>query len=314
MMKTVSELTDFYYKELFTVLKDLDDERKGLRYRLIIIFIIYTLFFFIIYLNLQEFIGFIVVIYIALGAFIYKYLTKDYVKNFKEQIIKPLIENIDKNLNYSENLHVSEYIFNRSNLFTTPDKLSGNDYVHGIIDGTKIEFSDIYAQKRRRDSKGHTHWETIFRGLFISAEFNKNFKGSTVILPDVAQNTFGDVIGSMLQSYNLGRDELVKMDSVEFEREFVVYGTDQIEARYILSNSLMEKLLNYVKRSKHKIHISFVGNHIHLAISYNKDMFEPTIFTSLLEYKVAIEYLNTLHLAIGIVDELKLNQKIWSKI
>lgn len=47
---------------------------------------------------------------------------------------------------------------------------------------------------------------------------------------------------------------------------------------------------------------------------FNKDRFEPSVFHSLLKYKIAMEYVQTLHLAIGIVEELKLNQKLWSKL
>jgi len=103
------------------------------------------------------------------------------------------------------------------------------------------------------------------------------------------------------------------MDDTEFEKEFVIYSSDQIEARYILSHSLMKKLLHFQNKSDHPVYISFVGNHIHMAVYYNKDLFEPSVFRSLLEYKIAMEYVKTLHLAIGIVDELKLNQKLWSK-
>ena len=50
-----------------------------------------------------------------------------------------------------------------------------------------------------------------------------------------------------------------------------------------------------------------------MAIEYNKDLFEPSVFHSLLEYKIAMEYIQTLHLALVIVQELQLNQKLWSK-
>jgi len=103
------------------------------------------------------------------------------------------------------------------------------------------------------------------------------------------------------------------MDDPEFEKGFVVYSTNQIEARYILSHSLMKKLLAFKHKSKHPVHISFIGDHIHMAIDYDKDLFEPAIFNSLLDYKVSMEYFKTLHLVIGIVQELKLNQKLWSK-
>ncbi len=321
-MKSVSELTDFYYTTLFPTLEELDKQRKQLRYRVVMIGIFYTFIFFLIFIAVIDFntntsgdaLAFIAFAYIGLGGIIYKFLTKDYRAEFKSKIIKPLIAAIDQQLFYVTNMHVPQRLFERSRLFTSkPDRISGNDYVHGNIKGTKIEFSDIHAEKRHRNSKGKDSWITIFKGLFIIAEFNKKFKGKTIILPDTAQNTFGDLIGGWLQSKNIARDELVKMDNPEFEKEFVVYSTDQIEARYLLSHSLMKKLLLFQKKSEHPVYISFIGNHIHMAIYYNKDLFEPSLFHSLLKYKIAMEYVSTLHLAVGIVEELKLNQKLWSK-
>jgi len=312
-MKSVSELTDFYYKNLFPTLEILEKDRKQLRSRIIVFGVVLTIFALFLASVLINNIDFIIVGYIIIGGILYKFLVKDYTKEFKQKIIRPLIHAIDSKLNYSESLHVAQAHFNKSDLFSTPDRLSGNDLVRGKIENINIQFSDIHAQKKHRDSKGRTSYSTIFQGLFIVSEFNKNFHGQTVILPDTAQSTFGNLIGNWLQSKNMSRDELVKMDDTEFEKEFVVYSTDQVEARYILSHSLMKKLLDFKKRSKHPLHISFIGSNIHMAIEYNKDLFEPTVFSSLLDYKVAKEYVQTLHLSIGIVQELKLNEKLWSK-
>ena len=318
-MKNTSELTDFYYKTLYPTLQKLEEDRKHLRQKVITVGITYSIIVFLIsfliipFIESLDTIGFIGGGYVIIGIIIYKSLIKDYTKEFKQDVIKPLIEAIDDKLLYNCDHHVTEHIFRRSDLFTTPNRMNGNDYVSGNIDGTKIEFSDIHAEKRHKDSKGRESWSTIFKGLFIVAEFNKNFHGKTLVLPDVAQSTFGDLIGNWLQSNNFSRDELVKMDDTEFEKEFVVYSSDQIEARYILSHALMKKLLLFKNKSEHPIYISFIGNHIHMAIYYNKDLFEPSVFRSLLEYKIAMEYVKTLHLAISIVDELKLNQKLWSK-
>jgi hypothetical protein len=313
-MKSVSQLTDFYYKKLYPSLQKLEKERKDLKTRIIVIGVIFTTLAILLALAFVDQINFIIFAYIAIGAILYKYLIKDYTKEFKHKVIRPLINAIDENLNYSETLHVAQRHFDTADLFSTPDRLSGNDLVKGVVDGINIEFSDLHAEKKHEDSKNRTSYSTIFKGLFIVSDFNKLLKGQTVVLPDTAQSTFGNLIGNWLQSKNMARDELVKMDDVEFEKEFVVYSTDQIEARYILSPSLMKKLLTFKKKSKHPIHISFIGSHIYMAIEYNKDLFEPTVFSSLLDYKVAMEYVQTLHLAIGIVKELKLNEKLWSKI
>ena len=312
-MKSISDLTDFYYKNLFPTLEKLETDRKSLRHRIIIVGSIYTIIAALFAYELSDYLDFIFFAYVALGAFIYKLMVHDYTHDFKMSIIKPLIHAIDNSLLYSSTTHVSEYIFNRSDLFSKPDRMNGNDYVKGRIDDINIQFSDIHAEKRHRNSKGRDSWSTIFKGLFIVSDFNKHFQGETVVLPDTAQSTFGNLIGNWLQSKNMAREELVKMDDPEFEKEFVVYSTDQIEARYILSHSLMKKLLLFKKKSKHPISISFIGSHIHMAINYDKDLFEPSIFRSLLDYKVAMEYVKTLHLAIGVVQELKLNKKLWSK-
>ncbi|WP_373034524.1 DUF3137 domain-containing protein [Sulfurimonas sp.] len=319
-MKTTSELTDFYYKTLHPTLQELEIERKHLRHRIIVVGVIYSLIVLLLAIAIaplvnetSNFIYFTAFGYFALGAIIYKFLIKDYTSVFKQNIIKPLIHAIDEKLSYNSEHHISEHLFKRSDLFGVPDRMNGNDYVRGNIDGTNIEFSDLHAEKRHKNSKGKDNWSTIFKGLFIVAEFNKNFHGKTVILPDTAQSTFGNLIGNWLQSNNFSRDELVKMDDNNFEKEFVVYSSDQIEARYILSHALMKKLLIFKDKSKRPVYISFIGNHIHMAVYYDKDLFEPSVFRSLLEYKIAMEYVKTLHLAISIVDELKLNQKLWSK-
>jgi len=319
-MKSISQLTDFYYKKLYPTLKDLEEDRKKIKKRVsyvgAIYLIIVALVGFAIYEQFSLDILFFFGIFTLVGMkFIYNYFVSDYTVDFKNKIIAPLIYEIDNNLDYSPHLHIPTAEFNHSKLFSMrPDRVSGNDFVRGKIDDIPIAFSDFLAEKKHKDSRDRETWETIFQGLFIISEFPKNFKGETIVLPDSAQKIFGDLIGNWLQSNNYSQNELVKMDNTEFEKEFVVYSTDQIEARYILTPRLMQKLLSYKKKIKHPLSISFIGGKIYMAIEYNDDMFEPAVFRSLLEYKIAMNYIETLHLAVGIVEELKLNQKLWSKI
>ncbi|MDY0116090.1 MAG: DUF3137 domain-containing protein [Sulfurimonadaceae bacterium] len=319
-MKSVSELTDFYYKTLYPKLQKLEVEREKIRFRLIlaIVFIAFIALFIFIALMRQNIISFdFFVIFgifsFAIITFLIKYLSKDYKKRFKDEIFQPLIHAIDPNLKYLEENHLSQSKFEASSLFSTPDRLSGNDHISGIIDGITIEFSDILAEKKQKNSKGKDNWSTLFQGLYIITDFPKNFHGKTLVLPDKAQKTFGNLIGGWLQSNNFSKEQLVKMDDIIFEKEFVVYATDQIEARYILSHTLMQKIVTLKQRAKHDVYLSFKNNHLYIAIAYGKDLFEPTLFSSLLDYKVAMEYIQVLHMTVGLVEELKLNQKLWSK-
>lgn len=319
-MKSVSELTDFYYKTLYPKLQDLEVERTKTRFRLILAIVAVTLIglFIFIILARRNFFSFDLIIILGFFSssiffFLIKYFSSDYKKRFKNEIFEPLIKAIDPKLKYLEDNHVSQHKFSASTLFAHPDRISGNDHISGHIDGVAIEFSDIHAEKKHKNSKNKETWSTLFQGLYIITEFPKDFHGKTLVLPDLAEKVFGNFLGGLFQSNNLSKEQLIKMDNVAFEKEFVVYATDQIEARYILSHTLMQKMLILRQKAKHNVHFAFVRNHLYIAIAYNKDLFEPTLFKSLLNYKVAIEYISVLSMAVGLVEELKLNEKLWSK-
>jgi hypothetical protein len=188
--------------------------------------------------------------------------------------------------------------------------------VSGTMGKTAMRFSEVHAEYKTesRDSKGHrkTHWHTIFKGLFFIADFNKEFRGRTVVLPDTAERLLGR-FGKMLQKMNVSRDDLVKLESPEFEKEFAVYGTDQVEARYILSTSLMERILNFKRKTRVPVSVAFVHSNVYVALQTRKNMFEPRIFRTLVNFDIVAGYLEDLRLAVGIVEELNLNTRIWTK-
>ncbi|MDD2829319.1 MAG: DUF3137 domain-containing protein [Sulfuricurvum sp.] len=320
-MKTLSELTDYYYKELYPSIDELEKTRQEIASRLKLYGGMGLALFGLVAIWCTKTFGLlhpmsiaIAIGFIAVGTIIYRSMTQNYAKDFKEKVITPLINAIDSNLLYNPDLMISQTLFERSQLFNhSIDRYRGNDYVKGSIDGVPIEFSDVHAEYQTRDSKGRTQWHTLFRGLFLVAEFNKHFKSRTVLLPDLAEKTFGNLIGGWLQSLNISRDKVIQLDDPEFEKKFVVYGNDPIEARYILSHSMMNRIVEFQKKISYPLFISFVYNHIHVGIGAGKDLFEPAVFTSLLDYKQAMEYINTLRYTIGLVEELKLNEKLWSK-
>ncbi|MDD2780101.1 DUF3137 domain-containing protein [Sulfuricurvum sp.] len=321
-MKSTSELTDFYYKELYPSINELEETRKQIISQLkfyggmgIVAFALAVLWMGKNFGLLHPLMIGIVIGFIAIASITYRFMTNGYAKDFKAKIITPLIHAIDPHLLYNPDFMISQHLFERSDLFKhSIDRYSGNDYVKGSIDGVPLEFSDVHAEYQTKNSKGNSEWHTLFRGLFLVAEFNKHFKAKTVILPDLAEKTFGNLIGGWLQSMNMSRGKVIQLDDPLFEKHFVVYGNDPIEARYILSHSMMKRIVDFQKKISHPLFISFVHNHIHVGIGTGKDLFEPAVFTSLLDYKQAMEYVNTLQNTIGLVEELKLNEKLWSKV
>ena len=318
-MKTIEELKNYYDTALKDDLVGLEYERKKVAAKVRILHIICgmtagvsaLLFFVITFFTLI-----ILIPDIIIWIVLYHKFTKNYVSSFKTDVIEKIIHFIDSKLTYEPNSRISKETYMSSKIFRTrPDRYNGDDLVYGKIDKTAITFSELHSEYKTesRSSNGTrtTTYHTIFKGIFFIADFNKRFKGETFVLPDRAQKMFGNMLGNVFQSWNKMRGQLVKMEDPEFERYFVVYGSDQIEARYILSTSLMKRITDYRKSRGKEIYLSFINNQLFVAISYMKNLFEPKLFKTLLDFNLIKEYYEDLLMAVSIVDELNLNTRIW---
>lgn len=245
--------------------------------------------------------------------FIANSITKKYKKAYKDIVIAPLIKAINPELNYYKDNCIAKEKFMASKIFLThPDRYTGEDYVAGMVDKTMIEFSELHAQYRTTDSKGRTQYHTFFRGLFLIADFHKDFQGRTVVLPDSGEKTFG-FLAKMFQKMNIMRDQLVYMEDPEFEKNFKVYSNDQIEARYLLSPDFMKRCVELKQKFNKKIYLSFLYSHVYLAIYTTHDYFNPRMSQSALNTEIIRGFYNEIAILIKIVDDLNLNTRIWTK-
>ena len=321
-MSDINNLESLYNSELKPKLSELDNQRVNIisnikRYTLYSIIPIAISIF--ISIQIEFPIPTIVVVGLSVLISFFKInpLWKEYRRQFKEQVIKQIIKFIDEGLSYSPSEKMSQSKFMMCGIFRTGiDRYKGDDYVEGKIDSTQIEFSEIHAEYKTTtiDSKGRTqtHWHTIFKGLLFSADFNKNFNTKTYVLTDTAEKMFG-FLGTKLQKMNKGRGDLVKLENPEFESEFAVYSGDQIESRYILSPSLMERILSFKKQTKKGIQLSFVESRLYVTVPYSKDLFEPKLFGDIVNFDHIKDYHNDLSLVLDLVQTLNLNTRIWTK-
>lgn len=322
-MKTLEEIRDFYEKELAADLQAMDIRRQQTVRKGLITAGVITLAGLILGGIIMASDGppvfFIVcpAAGIIVGIIVFAAIGKGYVSDFKQRIIGKLIPFLEPGLQYFPQEYIQKEHFRQSDLFRQHiDRYRGEDLVHGRAGKTDLVFSEVHAEYKTqtRDHKGRTqtHWHTIFKGLFFIADFNKHFHGQTLVLPDTAEKMFGR-FGQMLQSWNKMRGQLIKLEDPEFEKEFVVYGDDQIEARYILSTSLMQRIMDFKQRTKSQICISFTGSKVYVAVPMQKDLFEPKFFSSVADFAPIREYVEDLALAVDIVDDLNLNTRIWTK-
>ena len=315
-------LENLYNTELKPKLSELDNQRIAIinkikRYILLsIIPVALSIYFSISFQNPLPTI-ILVGIFILISFLKISPLWKEYRSQFKEQVIREIIKFIDSSLSYSPTEKISQSEFVKCGIFRTGiDRYRGDDFVNGTIGSTQMEFSEVHAEYKTTtiDSKGRrrTHWHTIFKGLLFSADFNKEFNIKTYVLTDRAEKMFG-FIGTKLQKMNKARGELVKLENPEFESEFAVYSDDQIESRYLLSPSLMERILSFKKQTKKNIQLSFIDSRLYVTVPYRKALFEPKLFGEMINFSDVQEYHNDLSLVISIAETLNLNTRIWTK-
>jgi len=107
-----------------------------------------------------------------------------------------------------------------------------------------------------------------FRGVVADFTMSKNFKGHTLIFENSSENYF--IKNILIDGY-----EKVNLEDTEFNRQFSVYTTDQIEARYVLTTRFMEKLKKLKQDFSSKyIRASFKEGKLALAIQADKDLFQ----------------------------------------
>lgn len=193
------------------------------------------------------------------------------------------------------------------------DRYSGQDYFEGHVGGTHLIFSEIHAEREesRKDSKGNrrTYWVTVFKGIFFMADFPKHFQGQVIIEPDVAEATFG-WLGRKLQGMS---SDLVRLENPEFEKAFKVRATDQVEARYLLTPSFQDRLLELRKFWGGKIGMSLLRSNLYLAIPNREDWFECSSKVRAGDRAQIERFASQLIAVLNVVNQLDLNTRLWTK-
>lgn len=223
---------------------------------------------------------------------------------------------IDQSLEIDPKRGLSQDEFFGSLLFKKkPDKYMSEDRVSGNAGKTKFSFSEVQAQyKELTITKKGTQetWHELFCGVIFKADFNKNFKGLTVVQSKAFGSDVAEWFGSNTPFFS-GAKERVRLENPEFEKHFATYSSDQIEARYILTPLMMESICTLNDRCEDSISLSFVGNIITIAFPLSRNYFEAPLFESLMTDGLMKDDLDLVRHIYQVIETLDLNTRIWGK-
>lgn len=285
--------------------------------------------------------GFVVGLFLF-AAFMLPKPAKKYKRDTKKMVM-PKITAFFKNMTYqSENGGVSASVIRESDLFEGMENVYYDDTFRGSRKGTKFQLGEQRVTTYVQTKNGRRE-VTMFKGIFLLFELGKKFKGQTVVKDKKGQwltffflflggtfllllmvmnvkAFFTDgyvnwdfllwsltVIGAFLYGIFKNKYKKVNLEDVVFAKNWKVKATDQVEARYVLTPALMERMLK-IKRMFYgkSVHFAFFNNKVLIAVGTNKDMFETTsLFTSALDYKKVREVIAQFYSVFAIIDEMK---------
>ncbi|MGB3182060.1 MAG: DUF3137 domain-containing protein [Cyclobacteriaceae bacterium] len=300
------ELHDFYQTGLLGKRESMESRRKGLYkyYVLMVVLAVVVIFVAGKYHQGYAILPGIPLIIVGLLVYLQR---KAYRIVYKSEIVAELVHFINAQWQYVPNGSLSEEEYWSSGLFTDKyDRFHGEDLIYGVIDKTDFRCSEIHTQKKVQSGKNSTY-HTIFRGLLFHADFNKHFSGYTYVRPR-------KIINIDIPFFRNKRErESIDMENPDFEEHFNVTGTDQHEARYLLTPTIMEAILDLYNRNENPVYISFAHNRVYCGVAFNTDLFEPKYFESNLRFEDIMILYDIIYLNAVLIHELNLNTRIWTK-
>jgi len=158
-------------------------------------------------------------------------LSNEYAKLYKSRVL-PRLASQYGDISYRPAVLPDLAAMKNERLFRNYDNVDAADQLYGVHRGLKVVITEATLTEHKGKEK-----RTEFSGLLIEVELPKKLQGVTAVIAD------GGAVGNWRdRMLGNGRQRIILEDPV-FEKVYEVYGSDQVEARFLLNPAFMERLL-----------------------------------------------------------------------
>jgi hypothetical protein len=230
---------------------------------------------------------------------------------FKPQIVNLVLDFIDndymftEDLSYIQDASIDPKIFRDSLLFTPKidpkyDYI-GEDYITGKIGEMDFELSELSIKVQ---SAVRNRLDDVFRGVFLHTKFKHEVPGDLLMLPRKQKQFLTRAIKNATKQF---WKEDKKAMSEAFLAEFIVYANELARPEQFLTPEMQASLLQYRQQTGKELYLSFISDHICIAVSQPKDLLEPQIFRSNISFDLVREFYEDLMLVMSIILDIDAN-------
>jgi hypothetical protein len=224
------------------------------------------------YVIFKEWFGFLIGAFLGFGVYAWGSMA---INKLATETKLMLIEPVSSEFGMEFELKPSEppeiHRYRHLGLVPRWDRAKYEDMLTGARADAPFHFFEAHLEERRTttDSKGRTRttWVTVFKGQCLAVKFHKEFQGVTKVFRDMGAFNW-------LAKFGV-KEPRVRLEDPVFEKAFEVYGSDQVEARFILTPDFMERLLGLERAFQGKqLRCAFAGGEMLLCVA-GKNLLEP---------------------------------------
>ena len=238
------------------------------------------------------------------------YARRQVAKTYKQLVVGRVVKALGEGLTYKaessfdrRKFAALELFADTATSFTSEDEISGRK--------ANVSYSIHEVRATRRQGKRTV---TIFHGLMVRLDFNKNFRGRTTVVPNGARPGTGSFIAGLFDLGSSPRKEKVNLENPDFENIYDVYSTNDQEARYLLTPKLMELVLAAnAANSDGQLRLSFLDNSLYVAVPSHGNHLEASLSETVTPDSAIGDLAEVIAFAEKLVNELQLETRLWSR-
>jgi hypothetical protein len=296
-MQREQDFRHFYKSDIVHSLVYTEKERKSIVTRIILAVVLPVLgvpSLIVLWRQTHEELYLVPALVLFIGAPIYinkLFGDTQFYKNFKRKIIGKIIKYINPTLEYDNLQKVDDVEYDNSKFFdNTNTIIYGDDHVSGVINDVRIEFSELLAEFKSESDKKEFSNKYQFRGIFFLGEFRRNFPCEFVVKSS---------------SLTLDGHNPSLVSNEQFNKFFKIKVFSKPEG---LNSVLTPAVVNIILTMQQRIHndfmVSFADNRIYIGIYHDEDLFEPTLFQSMMNYDKIKGYFDDLFYPLIFIEDI----------
>ncbi len=224
-------------------------------------------------------------------------------RRFKKEVLKAYFSEALPGTEYYPERGLSQMEVYATEFLKRADRFYTEDLLTGNIDDVGFISSDVRLEERHvqhTQNGTRVYYVPYFVGRVFRFTFNKPFDGYLQVLE----------AGSPLSNRPFKK---VKLESIDFNKQFKTYATEEISAFYVLTPDIMEAIMELEKRNPGRIGFSFSEKDLYIAINNNRDTFEIKMFRKI-DQAMMDSFKQDILAVRDFINLLKLNKKIFKEI